>query len=71
VADVDAALKQDVFDLAQRQRITDIHHHRQADDLARTVEIAERIFHPTKLRTTLLRIKPVCFDTACRMDYFM
>ena len=33
VTDVDAALEQDVFDLAQRKWIANIHHHRQADDL--------------------------------------
>ena len=44
VTDIDAALEQDVFNLAQRQRISNIHHHRQADDLRRRVEIAERIF---------------------------
>ena len=33
VADIDAALEQEVFDLAQRKRIANVHHHRQADDL--------------------------------------
>ena len=33
VADIDTALEQQVLDLAQRQRITNLHHHRQADDL--------------------------------------
>ena len=32
-----------VFDLSQRQRVTDIHYDREADDLGRTVEVAERI----------------------------
>ena len=35
VADVDAPLEQKILDLAQRQRIPDVHHHRQADDLGR------------------------------------
>ena len=33
VADVDAALEQQILDLAQRQRIPDVHHHREADHL--------------------------------------
>ena len=68
VADIDAPLKQQILDLAQRKRIPDIHHHRQADDLGRRVEIAERIFHPTRLRTAQLRIKPVYFDNARQTD---
>lgn len=37
------------LDLAQRQRITDIHHHYEADDLGRIVETAKGIFHPPRL----------------------
>ena len=33
VADVDAALEQDVLDLAQRQRVADVQHHRAPDHL--------------------------------------
>jgi len=33
VADIDAALGQQIFDLPQRQWIADLHHHREADDL--------------------------------------
>ena len=33
MADVDAALLQQVFDIAERQMETDVDHHRQADDL--------------------------------------
>ena len=64
VTDVDATLEQDLLDLAKRQRIPDVQHHRKADNLRRRVEIAEGILHPTKLRTTLLRIKSVCCDSA-------
>ena len=63
VADDDAALEQKVLDLAQRQRIPDIHHHRQANDLGRTVKITERIFHQPRLRITLPRIKRIYSDT--------
>ena len=33
MADVNATFEQNVLDLAQRQRIADLHHHRQADHL--------------------------------------
>ena len=35
VANVDAAFEQNVLNLAQRQRVADVHHHREADDLGR------------------------------------
>ena len=66
VADIDTALEQQVLDLAQRQRVPDIHHHRQADDLGRTIEIAEWISHPTTLRTDPAPLKPICSDTAVK-----
>ena len=57
VADIDATLEQQILDLAQRQRITDVHHHGEADYLGRTVEIRsalrerkERYHFPTNLR---------------------
>ncbi|WP_454599526.1 hypothetical protein [Qipengyuania sp. SM2507] len=42
VADVDPALRQQVFHVPQRQRKADVHHHHQADYLGRRVEIAKR-----------------------------
>ena len=39
MADLDAALEQEIFDLSQRQRVSDIQHHREADHFGRTVEI--------------------------------
>jgi len=33
-ADIDAALEQQVLDMAQRQRAPDIHHRREADNFA-------------------------------------
>ena len=42
VADVDPTLEKQVFDISQRQGKPHIHHHDQADDLGRRVEIAER-----------------------------
>jgi hypothetical protein len=64
VADIDTALEQDVLDLAQRQRISNIHHHRQADDLGRTVEITECMFHLRRLRNSPSRFKPFYSDSA-------
>ena len=37
VTDIDAAFEQNVFDLAQGQRVPHIHHNRKADDLGRAV----------------------------------
>jgi hypothetical protein len=58
MADVDAALEEQVLDLAQRQRIADIHHHHEADHLGRTVETTERIAHRRRLRIHNPRLKP-------------
>ncbi len=43
VADVDAALEQQVLDVTQGQRVAQVHHDHQADHLRRVVEPAERI----------------------------
>jgi hypothetical protein len=37
----DIALMPQVLSIAQQERITDVHHHRQADDLGRCLEVAE------------------------------
>ncbi len=64
VADIDATFEKKIFDLPQRQRIPDVHQHRQANYLGRTVEIAEGILHRCKLRNSPARLKPICSDTA-------
>ena len=64
MAEVDPALEQQIFDLSQRQRITDIHHDREADDLGRTVEITERIVHHLRLRDLTFQLKPIYSDNA-------
>ena len=43
MADVDAALGQQVLHIPQRQRVLHVHHHHEADHLRRTVEVAERV----------------------------
>jgi len=37
VADVTTTFEKQIFDLPQRQRIADIHHHREADHLGRAI----------------------------------
>jgi hypothetical protein len=64
VADIDATFKQQVFDLPQRQRIADVHHHREADYLGRTIEITKGIAHRWRLWNAPVRLKPICSDTA-------
>jgi hypothetical protein len=49
VADVDPTLDQQILDVPQRQRKSDVHHHDQTDDLWRAVEISERIAHAQRL----------------------
>ena len=66
VTDVEAPLEEQIFDLPQRQRIADIHHHREADDLGRTVEISEGIAHRRRLRMSPARLKPIYSDNAMR-----
>jgi hypothetical protein len=64
VADIDSALEQQIFYLSQGQRITDVHHHREADHLGRAVEITEWIAHRRRLRNLARRLKPIYSDTA-------
>ncbi len=64
VADIDTALEQQIFYLSQGQRITDIHHHREADYLGRTVEITEGISHRRTLCDVLIHLKPIYSDNA-------
>jgi len=59
LADVDATLKQQIFDLPQRKRIADAHHHREANYLGRTVEIPEWILQCRKLWNAAPRLKPI------------
>ena len=43
MADVGAALVEQILDIPKRQREADIHHHRQADDLGTGFEALETI----------------------------
>jgi hypothetical protein len=59
MTNVDAALEQQVFDLAQRQRIADVHHHREANNLGRAVETARGVLYLQRLRLARDRLKPI------------
>ena len=66
LADVDPALTQQVFDIAKRKRKTDLHHHSQADDFRRRLEVAKWrvlcLFQTLRNHPDLF--KSVSFDTA-------
>jgi len=64
VADIDAPLMEQIFDLSQRKRIADIHHHREADHLRRRVEITEGVLHSRRLKNLARRLKPIYSDNA-------
>jgi phage terminase large subunit-like protein len=64
VTDVEAPLEEQIFDLSQRQRIAKIHHHREADDLGRTVEVSEGTAHRRRLGMPPARLKPIYSDNA-------
>ena len=66
VADVDAALMEQVLHVPQRQWEADIHHHRQTDDLGRSLEVADRIAHPETLRSRAGRLKRFSFDCTAK-----
>ena len=65
MTDIDAALVQQVLDVAKGQRKTDVHHNRKADDLLACLEIIERAAfrHPETLLSTLPRRKTGSLDT--------
>jgi hypothetical protein len=70
VADIETTLEQQIFYLSQGQRITDVHHHREADHLGRTVEITKRITHLRRLRNAPPRLKPIYSDNALALLSF-
>ena len=64
MADINAPFEQNVFNLAKRKLIANVHHHRKADDFGRTIEAAERISHPRKLWMDTHWLKSDCYDNA-------
>lgn len=65
VADVDAALVQQILDVAERKREPDVHHDRQADDFRRRLAVAERgdLGHGQRLPSPSLRLKSGSLDS--------
>ena len=59
--DIDSALVQQVLDIPKRERIADVHYHRQADDLGRSLEVAKNagIAHPVRLAARPVTGNPI------------
>ena len=66
VANVDTSLVPQILDVSQRQRKTDVHHHRQADDFRRGLEVAKRarFAHAATVGGALSHLKPSSSDRA-------
>jgi hypothetical protein len=64
MADINAPFEQDVFNLAKRKRIANVHHDRETDYLGRTIEAAERISHLRTLRSDAQPLKSDYSDSA-------
>ena len=60
MADIDPTLVEQILHIAERQWEPHIHHHRQADDLGRRLEIAKRAdrAHVRTLRNRPRPLKP-------------
>jgi hypothetical protein len=52
VANINATLKQQTFDLPQRERVTDVHHHRETDNFGRAIKETEGVLHLSRLRNS-------------------
>jgi hypothetical protein len=63
MTNLNATLMQQVFNVAKRQRKSNVHHYRQANDLRAGFEVAKwaGFSHPTRLAA---RLKPVLSDSA-------
>ena len=71
VADIHTALVQQVLDIPQRKRKSNIEYKRQANDLGAAMKLLERIAfcHPLRLRNRPARLKTICSDkTPQRQD---
>ena len=64
VAEMDTALAKNILDLRQRQRIPDVHQHREANNLGRQVEIPEWVYNSTGLKNGFFCLKPFRSDIA-------
>ena len=66
VADIDAPFVQQILHISKRQRETDIHHHRQTDDLGARLEVAKgaAFCHQKKLSARPARPNKFSSDNA-------
>jgi len=64
MADIDSALMKQVFDISQRERKADIHHHRKANNFGRCLEMSEGIRHPKRLPARIPVLKALSSDSA-------
>jgi hypothetical protein len=64
MANVDAALVQQVLDIPKRKREPDVHHHRQADDRGGCLEVTKgaAFCHPAKVDGCPARLNQVSSD---------
>ena len=64
IANVDAALVEQILDIPKRQREADVEHHRQADDLGARLEVLKRgkFCHDRTLAGALPRLKASLSD---------
>ena len=69
VADIDAALMEQVFYISERERKSDVHQDGQLDDLGRSLKVPEWIFrHELRLSAPAPRLKAVCPDNSSRKE---
>ncbi len=69
MVDINAALVEQVLDIAKRKQEPDVKHHGQADDFRAGFELPKWVgfSHPANLKRRQARLKSVSFDTAnCR-----
>jgi hypothetical protein len=71
VADLDAALVEQILNVPQREWEADVHHHRQANDLGARFEVLEGVGfgHLGTLLSPLPRLKPSSSDTELRATH--
>ncbi len=60
MADIDAPFMQEIFDVAKGRRKSDVHHHGEANDLWRRLEISEWLLHPWTVGEGRWTLKHFC-----------
>lgn len=72
MANVDAALVEQILDIPKRQREANVEHHRQADDLGAGLEVLKRgkFCHDRTLAGALPRLKASLSDKTRRRAYY-